>query len=157
MYIPSFIHKTFKPVVFCAVRLKISIGHLEYTEFRSNQNFYSILEMIFLSHLLSCESDSQWCYLPAVGIYPNNIRKRNQHTHWRHASSQMVPVHVHIDEHAYKRAEGTYNHYYHVHGINSRYFLHMNWNSRHFEEENHRTETTFRQSLWFWFFSIHVK
>jgi hypothetical protein len=147
IYIPSFVHKSFKPIIFCAVRLKINSGHLEYTEFRSKQDFYNIFGTTFYYICHTARVTSNCCYLPAVGVCPHNIRKRNQHTHWRHGASQIAPVHVHIEEHAYKCTEPTCNHCYHVHSINSRNLLHMNRNSCNSEEENQWTETTFRQSL----------
>ena len=115
---------------------------------RSIQN--TTLEYIWyklLSHVRYWRNYSQCCYLPAVGIYPHNICERNQNTHCRHGMSQIVPVYVHIDEYAYKCTKSTYSHCYHVHTVNSRYIFHLNWNSCYFEEENHRTETTLRQSL----------
>jgi hypothetical protein len=65
-------------------------------------------------------------------------------------------MYVHVGEHAYICSASTYNQSSYVDGVYSRYF-HLQRNSRKSEEENIRTETTVRQSLYFLFFAIHIE
>ena len=127
------------------IKDKYWICGLDSVPLKSQLFKYIYVDFVLL--FLYCESDSQWNYLPAEWKYPHDIRDWKQHTHCSHGASQILPIYVHIDEHAYKCTVTTYNHCYHVHSENSRYFLHLQRNSGHSEEENHRTEATFRQSL----------
>jgi hypothetical protein len=111
-------------VLFGALRFKKSIGHLEYTEFRSSHKFCNIFDIIFITFLY-CACYTQCCYLPAVWKYPHNIRERKESPHCRHGASQVVPMYVYINEHAYNCTKTTYNHCYHIDSVNSRHFLHL--------------------------------
>jgi hypothetical protein len=64
-----------------------------------------------------CNSDCHCSYVPAAGINPQNIRKRNQQTHIRHDAPQIVPMYEKIGENSEKCSVTTDSHCRHTDGV----------------------------------------
>jgi hypothetical protein len=75
------------------------------------------------------KGDDQCSFLPAVEKHPQSIREPDGSTNICHGMSQVIPMYVHVDEHAYKCSASTGNHCYHVDSVESRHFLHLERNS----------------------------
>ena len=85
----------------------------------TNSVMYLVLMFIRFFNL------QMWCYLPAVRKYPRYICHRNQHKHFRHGASYIVPVHVHIDKHTSKCTETIYEYCYHIRML--KVFIYFIW------------------------------